>query len=83
MRSFPSWTQKEPLLRAVIILACLWISSLLLLAYQFKLSVVDGVSLGGLFWANALVTVVMLAVFLSVALACNVRLRKQNQDRLP
>jgi hypothetical protein len=83
MKSPLSWNRKEPLLRVVIILACLFISSLLLLAYQFKLSIVDGVPREGLFWANVLVTLALGVFFQSVAILCNVRLRKHGGDRLP
>jgi len=83
MKPFPSWTQKEPLLRVAIVLACLWISSFLLLAYQCKLFIVDGVSRGGLFWANVLVTVVLGVAGQSVAIRCSVRLRKQGEAQLP
>jgi hypothetical protein len=77
MKSFPAWNKKERLLRIVIAMACLLISSLLLLAYQFKLSIVDGVPRGGLFLANAIITFGLLVGFQLTALACNRRLKKK------
>jgi hypothetical protein len=55
-----------------------------LLAYQGKLyNIVNGFSHSGLFWANAILTVALFLAFQVIALICNARLRKKDEDRLP
>lgn len=83
MKPFPSWSQKGPLLRVAVIMACLWISSFLLVRYQCKLYIVNGVYHGYLFWAKVILTMMLMVVFMAVAMVCNVRLRKKDGDRLP
>ena len=77
MKTSLSWTQKEPLVRVLVVLACLSIVSFVLVIYQFKLWIVDHVDRPVLFWANVVVTVVIGLFFQGVALACNARLRSR------
>jgi hypothetical protein len=80
MKSDVPWSKREPLLRPVMVLASLFIISSLLLAYQFKESIVDGVPRGPLFWANVVVAVVIGIAFQGAALYCNYRLRQISES---
>ena len=78
-----SWNRKVPLLRVAAALGCLWLASLLLIAFQAKLWLVDGVRRPILFWATVVVSVLLLVFFQGVALACNKRLQIRNDSAQP
>jgi hypothetical protein len=75
-----SWTQKEPLIRVVTSLGCLWIASLLLLAYQAKLWIVDAIHRPVLFGGNVVVMLLLLVFFQGMALVCHKRLRNKRES---
>ena len=78
-----SWNRKVPLLRVAASLGCLWLASLLLIAFQAKLWLVDGVHRSILFWATVVVSVLLLVFFQGVALVCNKRLQVRNHSAQP
>jgi sterol desaturase/sphingolipid hydroxylase (fatty acid hydroxylase superfamily) len=78
-----SWNRKVPLLRVAAALGCLWLASLLLVAFQAKLWLVDGVHRPILFWATVVVSVLLLVFFQGVALVCNKRLQIRNDSAQP
>jgi len=78
-----SWTRKVPLLRVVAALGCLWLASLLLVAYQAKLWMVDGVHRPILIWATVIVSVLILVFFQGMALVCNRRLQIKKDSAQP
>jgi hypothetical protein len=78
-----SWNRKVPLLRVAAALGCLWFASLLLIVFQAKLWLVDGVHLPILFWATVVVSVLLLVFFQGVALVCNKRLQIRNDSAQP